>query len=81
MLAANLTLLGWRIAMRMLFTGRAFGPVEALLAIPRLFVANLVALLAARRAIAIYLPTLRGKPPVWDKTAHHFPEPGESGAA
>ncbi|WP_447727435.1 glycosyl transferase family protein [Sphingomonas koreensis] len=81
LLAANLALLGWRIAIRMRFTARAFGPVEALLSIPRLFVANLVALLAARRAIAIYLPTLRGKRPVWDKTAHHFPEPGESGAA
>jgi adsorption protein B len=79
LLAANFALLGWRIAMRMLFTARAFGPVEALLSIPRLFVANLVALLAARRAMAIYLPTLRGKPAVWDKTPHHFP--GESGVA
>lgn len=80
-LAANLVLLGWRIAMRMRFTAHAFGPVEALLSIPRLLVANLIALLAARRAIMIYLPTLRGKRPVWDKTAHHFPEPGENGAA
>lgn len=81
LLAANLALLGWRIAMRMAFTASAFGPVEALLSIPRLFVANLVALLAARRAITIYLPTLRGKPPVWDKTVHHFPGAGEGGAA
>jgi len=81
LLAANLALLGWRIATRMVFTARAFGPVEALLSVPRLFVANLVALLAARRAIAIYLPTLRGKPPVWDKTAHHFPVSGDGGAA
>ena len=48
---------------------------DPMLSIPRLFVANLVSLLAARRAIAIYLPTLRGQRPVWDKTAHHFPEP------
>lgn len=75
LLAANGVLLGWRVAMRALFTGQAYGPVEALLSIPRLLVANLVALLAARRAIAIYLPTLRGQRPVWDKTAHHFPEP------
>ena len=81
LLTANLVLLIWRIAMRMRFTAHAFGPVEALLSIPRLFVANLVALLAARRAIMIYLPTLRGKRPVWDKTAHHFPETGESGVA
>jgi adsorption protein B len=74
LLAANAALLGWRVLMRALFTGHAFGPVEALLSVPRLFVANLVALLAARRAIAIYLPTLRGQRPVWDKTAHHFPD-------
>ncbi len=80
LLAANLVLLGWRIAMRVRFTAHAFGPVEAMLSVPRLFVANLVALLAARRAIVIYLPTLRGKRPVWDKTEHHFPETGESGA-
>lgn len=78
LLAANLALLGWRIAMRMIFTGHAFGPVEALLSIPRLFVANLVALLAARRAITIYWPTLRGKRPVWEKTAHHFPGEGDA---
>lgn len=81
LLTANLALLGWRIAMRMRFTGHAFGWVQALLSVPRLFVANLVALLAARRAITIYLPTLRGKQPVWDKTTHHFPESGESGVA
>lgn len=76
LLAANVALLGWRIVMRMACTGHAFGPVEAALSIPRLFVANLVALLAARRAIAIYLPTLRGQRPIWDKTAHHFPDTG-----
>lgn len=81
LLAVNLALLAWRIAMRMGFTAHAFGPVEALLSVPRLFVANLVALLAARRAITIYLPTLRGKRPVWDKTEHHFPEAGEGGVA
>lgn len=74
LLAANAVLLGWRTVMRMLFTGRAFGRAEALRSIPRIFVANLIALLAARRAIAIYLPTLRGQKPVWDKTAHHFPD-------
>ena len=74
LLAANGALLAWRIATRALFTGSAYGRNQALLSIPRLLVANLVALLAARRALAIYLPTLRGKLPVWDKTAHHFPD-------
>lgn len=74
LLTANAALLGWRLVVRACFTGHAFGPVEAMRSIPRVFVANLVALVAARRALAIYLPTLRGKRPVWDKTAHRFPE-------
>lgn len=81
LLLLNGALLGWRLAMRMFFTGHAFGLVEALLSVPRLFVANLVALLAARRALAIYLPTLRGKRPVWDKTTHHFPDAEENSVA
>ncbi|MBA4760533.1 glycosyl transferase family protein [Sphingomonas sp.] len=74
LLVVNAGLLGWRVAMRVAFTGAAHGPVQALLAVPRVLVANLIALLAARRAIAIYWPTLRGVPARWDKTAHHFPD-------
>jgi adsorption protein B len=73
-LLANAELLGWRLVMRMAFTGAAYGPVQAMLAIPRLFVANLIALLAARRALTLYWPTLRGQQPRWEKTAHHFPD-------
>ncbi len=73
-LLANAVLLGWRLVMRMAFTGAAYGPVQAMLAIPRLFVANLIALLAARRALTLYWPTLRGQQPRWEKTAHHFPD-------
>ena len=80
LLAANGVLLGWRVAARAACTGSAYGRVEAMLSLPRLFVANLVALIAARRALAIYLPTLRGERPVWDKTAHHFPG-AEGGSA
>lgn len=80
LLAVNAGLLGWRVAMRIAFTGAAHGRVQALLAIPRVLVANLIALLAARRAIAIYWPTLRGAPARWDKTAHHFPDTQERAA-
>lgn len=73
-LGINAGLLGWRIVLRMAFTGRAHGVKQALLSVPRMFVANLVSLLAARRALAIYWPTLRGERARWDKTAHHFPE-------
>ncbi len=77
LLAVNAVLLGWRTATRALFTGRAYGWRQALLSIPRIFVANLVALLAARRALTIYWPTLNGHRPRWEKTAHHFPDHGE----
>lgn len=73
-LAVNAGLLGWRMAMRMFFTGRAYGVAQGLLSVPRVFAANLVALLAARRALTIYWPTLRGQRPKWEKTAHHFPD-------
>ncbi len=80
LLTINSALLGWRVAMRVAFTGAAHGAAQAVLAVPRVLVANLIALLAARRALAIYWPTLRGNPAHWDKTAHHFPEPGEEAA-
>ena len=80
LLAVNAALLGWRVAIRVAFTGAAHGAGQAALAVPRVLVANLIALLAARRALAIYWPTLRGDPARWDKTAHHFPEPGEEAA-
>lgn len=73
-LGINAGLFVWRLALRMAFTGRAYGVRQALLSVPRLFVANLIALLAARRALAIYWPTLRGERARWDKTAHRFPE-------
>lgn len=72
-LRINAMLLGWRLAMRALFTWRWYGPGEAALAIVRAPVANLIALLAARRALWRYVATLRGDRPVWDKTVHRYP--------
>ena len=67
----NLWLLLWRIAMRMLFTGAAYGWGEGIRSMPRLVVGNLIAICAAARALAIYLS---GVPPTWDKTRHVFPK-------
>ncbi len=80
LLRLTTALLVWRLAMRALFTGRQHGPIEALRAIPRAFVGNLVNFLAAVRACRIYvLGGLRRTRPVWEKTAHRFPQsvPGE----
>lgn len=73
-LLLNAALLAWRTAMRALFVHRAHGWQEALLSVPRTLVANYIALLAARRALFLYLGILAGAAPRWDKTAHHFPD-------
>lgn len=73
-LSVNALLLAWRLALRMAFTMREHGLREGMLSLPRVFVANVIALLAARRAWVTYWPTLRGRHPRWDKTAHRFPE-------
>ena len=74
LLRVNATLLGWRLASRALFTGQAYGWREALWSLPRVLVGNLVALLAARRAVTAYVRALRGGTLIWDKTAHVFPD-------
>lgn len=73
----NFGLLWWRLAVRALFTARAAGPVEALLATPRAAVGNIINALATLRALRLYAGALRSRrPPAWDKTAHRFPGAG-----
>ncbi|MFM9828604.1 MAG: glycosyl transferase family protein [Sphingomonas sp.] len=73
LLSLNAVLLGWRLAMRMVFTGLGYGWRESLWSIPRALVANLISLLAARRAMTRYVAMLHGRAVAWEKTAHHFP--------
>ena len=70
LLTVNAWLLGWRVLMRAGFTASAYGWRQGLLSVPRLVVGNIVAMLAAARAIAIYL---HKGPARWDKTPHIFP--------
>lgn len=72
--AINAMLLWWRLVVRMVFTGRAYGWREALWSLPRFVIGNFVALAAAPRALIRYVFVLRGRPAVWDKTKHHFPD-------
>jgi bacteriophage N4 adsorption protein B len=69
-LTINFWLLAWRILMRACFTTSAYGWREGLLSIPRLVVGNVVAMLAAARAISLHLD---GGAKRWDKTRHIFP--------
>lgn len=71
---ATTALLGWRLAMRIGCTARDYGWRQAGWSLPRFFVGNLIALIAAPRALHRYWKLLRGAPLVWDKTSHVFPD-------
>ena len=73
LVTVNLGLLGWRLAVRAGFTAAAYGWREGLCSMPRMAVANLVAMLAAASALSRYRALSRGGRPRWDKTAHIFP--------
>lgn len=65
------TLLVWRLLIRAVVVGRVYGWREGVRAIPRVFVANAIAIRAGISALCNYVP---GAMPVWDKTTHHFPD-------
>lgn len=70
LLTVNGYLLGWRVLMRVFFTSSAYGLGQGLLSIPRLIVGNVIAMLAAARAVSLHLGGGAGQ---WDKTRHIFP--------
>lgn len=67
----------WRLAFRFYWSTRAYGWRQGLRSVPRVFICNIIAMMAARRAMAIYLRQLRGGGVVWDKTTHRFPAFGD----
>ena len=70
LLTINGWLLAWRVVMRAYFTGSAYGWRQGLISVPRLIVGNIVAMLAAGRAVSLHLG---GGAKRWDKTRHVFP--------
>ncbi|MFL6721553.1 MAG: glycosyl transferase family protein [Sphingomonas sp.] len=70
LLTINGWLLGWRVLMRAGFTTSAYGWREGLRSVPRLVVGNVIAMLAAGRAVSLHLG---GGASRWDKTRHIFP--------
>jgi bacteriophage N4 adsorption protein B len=71
LLWANLASFAWRAGMRIAFTSREYGLAEGLRTVLRLPHANVIAILAGRRAFVAYLGTLLGAKVRWDKTYHH----------
>lgn len=73
LIAATSILLLWRLALRCFFTAKIHGIGQGLRAIPRAVTANIIAMMAARRAIGHYLRLSRRGVVRWDKTDHIFP--------
>jgi adsorption protein B len=61
----------WRMVMRFVMTAREYGPLEGLLAVFRVPLANVILIMAGRRALFSYCRGLAGAKLVWDKTEHH----------
>ena len=70
LLFANLLAFGWRAVMRFAFAAREYGLAEAMRAVLRLPLANVVTIIAGRRAVFAYVRTLGGRAADWDKTEH-----------
>ena len=70
LLKINAALLAWRVLMRASFTASAYGFWEGAMSIPRLVVGNVIAMLAAARAVSMHIS---GGPRRWEKTHHIFP--------
>ena len=70
LIAINFANFVWRAAWRFGFTAQSHGLAEGLRAVLRIPVANVIAILAGRRAVFAYAQTLFGKAVEWDKTPH-----------
>ena len=70
LLTINGWLLAWRILMRAWFTASAYGWWQGVLSVPRLIIGNVIAMLAAARALSLHIG---GGAKRWDKTRHMFP--------
>ncbi len=70
LLALNFAAFVWRTLWRFAFTAREYGLDEGLMAILRIPVTNIIAIMAGRRAVFAYAKTLFGRTIEWDKTPH-----------
>lgn len=66
-------LLTWRLCVRGLCVRQHFGWRAAIRAIPRTLISNIIAVMAARRAVYVYRKMRQTGKIAWDKTAHRSP--------
>ncbi|MXO66543.1 glycosyl transferase family protein [Altererythrobacter endophyticus] len=76
LLALNMVSFVWRAFIRFIFTAREYGFSEGLNAVLRIPLANLIAIMAGRRALMAYFRALGGGKLSWDKTRHDDHPPG-----
>ena len=69
-LAISFAAFVWRALWRFGFTAREYGLAEGGLAILRIPIANVIAIMAGRRALFAYVNALLGSNVDWDKTSH-----------
>ncbi len=81
LIAAGLFSLVWRSLLRATLTAREYGLAEGVWAILRIPVANYIAIMAGRDALASYIRTLRGGQVTWDKTRHDAHPASATGGA
>ena len=67
---ANLASFVWRAVVRFAFTAREYGWAEGVRAVLRIPSANIIAIMAGRRALVAYIASLLGVRPLWEKTQH-----------
>lgn len=72
LLWANMASFVWRSGFRFAFTAREYGAREAGWALLRIPLANIIAIMAGRRALFAYVRSLGGEAPQWDKTYHRL---------
>lgn len=77
LLHVNAVFLCWRLMFKAGFVFHLYGFTEALYSIPRTITANIINMMAARRAVGKYLQSLSGKQIEWDKTQHFVLETTE----
>lgn len=64
----------WRALTRFVCSTALYGWAEGLRAILRMPIGNIIAIVAARRALTAYIRSLLGQVPVWEKTPRqHYP--------
>ncbi|MDT0574631.1 glycosyl transferase family protein [Croceicoccus sp. F390] len=62
----------WRALVRFAMVSHEYGVLEGVTAVLRIPLANIIAIIAARRALFRYIGTLFGKPAQWEKTEHDY---------